>query len=80
VLFNYLNNFCIAYLDNIIIYSKNKLKHKEHVCKVLIQLREASLQVDIKKLEFNVKHTKYLRFIVSTDSIKANLEKTFVIN
>jgi len=35
VLFNCLNNFCIAYLDNIIIYSKNKLEYKEHIYKVL---------------------------------------------
>jgi len=35
VLFNYLNDFYIAYLDNIIIYSKNKLEHKEHIHKVL---------------------------------------------
>jgi len=35
ILFNYLDDFCTAYLDNIIIYSKNELKYKEHVCKVL---------------------------------------------
>ena len=35
VLFNYLNNFYTAYLDNIIIYSKNKLKYKKYVCKVM---------------------------------------------
>jgi len=35
VLFNYLNDFCTAYLDNIIIYSKNKLEYEEHVYKVL---------------------------------------------
>jgi len=35
VLFNYLNNFYTAYLNNIIIYSKNKLEYKEHVYKVL---------------------------------------------
>jgi hypothetical protein len=35
VLFNYLNDFYIAYLDNIIIYSKNELEYKEHVRKVL---------------------------------------------
>jgi hypothetical protein len=80
LLFDYLDNFCTAYLDDIMIYSENKLEHKEHVCKVLIWLREASLQVDIKKSEFNVKHTKYLRFIVSTDGIKADPKKTSVIN
>jgi len=43
VLFNYLDDFCTAYLNNIIIYSNNKLEYKEHVCKVLLQLREAGL-------------------------------------
>jgi hypothetical protein len=35
ILFNYLNDFYTAYLDNIIIYSKNKLEHEEHIYKVL---------------------------------------------
>ena len=35
ILFDYLNNFYIAYLDNIMIYSKNELEYKEHVYKVL---------------------------------------------
>jgi len=35
ILFDYLNNFYTAYLDDIIIYSKNKLEHKKHVYKVL---------------------------------------------
>jgi len=35
VLFDYLNNFYTAYLDNIMIYSKNELEHEEHVHKVL---------------------------------------------
>jgi len=35
VLFNYLNDFCMAYLDNIMIYFKNELEHEEHVHKVL---------------------------------------------
>jgi len=43
VLFNYLNDFYTAYLNNIIIYSKNKLEYEEHVYKVLQRLREAGL-------------------------------------
>jgi len=35
ILFNYLNDFCTAYLDNIIIYFKNELEYEEHVYKVL---------------------------------------------
>jgi hypothetical protein len=47
VLFDYLDDFCTAYLDDIMIYSSDELEHKEHVCKVLLRLREAGLQADI---------------------------------
>jgi hypothetical protein len=43
VLFDYLDDFCTAYLDDILIYSDNKLEHKEHVKKVLQRLRNARL-------------------------------------
>jgi hypothetical protein len=80
ILFNYLNDFCTAYLDNIIIYSKNELEYKEYICKVLQQFQEAGLQVNIKKSEFSVKRTKYLGFIISINRIEADPEKTAVIN
>ena len=80
ILFDYLNDFYIAYLDNIIIYSKNKLEYQEYIYKVLQWLRQAGLQANIKKSEFSVKYIKYLGFIISTDGIKADPEKTAVIN
>jgi hypothetical protein len=54
VLIEYLDNFCIAYLDDILIYSKDELTHTLHVKKVLERLRQAGLQVNIKKSEFHV--------------------------
>jgi transposase InsO family protein len=80
VLFDYLDDFCTAYLDDIIIYSENELEHEEHVRKVLLRLRQAGLQADIKKSEFSVKRTKFLGFIITTDGIEADPEKTSVIN
>jgi len=38
VLFNYLNEFCMVYLDDIIIYLDNELKHQVYVKKVLERL------------------------------------------
>jgi hypothetical protein len=38
VLFDYLNNFCTAYLNNILIYSDNVLEHKHYVKLVLQRL------------------------------------------
>ena len=66
VLFDYLDEFCTVYLDDILIYLDNALEHENHVKLVLQCLHEAGLQVDIKKTEYHVIRTKYLGFIIST--------------
>ena len=71
-MFDYLDDFCTTYLDNILIYSDNELEYEHHVKKVLEWLHGASLQIDLKKYEFYVTCTKYLGFIISTNSIKVN--------
>ena len=35
ILFNYPDDFYMAYLNDIMIYSKNKLEYKEYIYKVL---------------------------------------------
>ena len=79
VLFDYLDDFYTAYLNDILIYSNNELEHKEHVTKVLERLRKAGLQADIKKYEFSVTRTKYLGFIISTNGIEVDPEKVEII-
>jgi hypothetical protein len=79
VLFDYLDDFCTAYLDDILIYSDSELEHTEHVRKVLQRLRDAGLQADLKKCEFHVTRTKYLGFIVSTGGIEVDPEKVSVV-
>jgi len=79
MLFNYLNDFYTTYFNDIIIYSNNKLEHETYMKKVLDCLYNISLQANIKKYEFEVKRTKYFEFIVSTSSIKVDLEKVKVI-
>lgn len=79
ILLEYLDDFCTAYLDDILIYSDNEAEHEMHVKMVLQRLREAGLQVDIKKTEFHVTRTKYLGFIVSTSGIEVDPEKISAI-
>ena len=43
LLWEYLNDFCTAYLDDILIYSTSMKEHRQHVCKVLTKLREAEI-------------------------------------
>jgi transposase InsO family protein len=62
---DYLDDFCSAYLDDVLIYSSGTLKqHQQHVKKVLAKLAEAGLHLDISKCEFECKETRYLGFIV----------------
>ena len=35
VLFDYLDDFCTTYLDDILIYSENELDYEEYIKKVL---------------------------------------------
>lgn len=79
VLFDYLDDFCTAYLDDILIYSDNELEHEHHVKKVLERLRDAGLQIDLKKCEFHVTRTRYLGFIISTDGIEVDPDKISVV-
>ena len=75
ILFEYLNDFCQAYLDDILIYSKSYSEHVRHVRLVLQKLRDAGLQVDIDKCEFHVQETKFLGLIVSTEGLQINPTK-----
>ena len=75
MLWEYLNKFCTAYLDNILIYSSNLKEHKDHVRLVLAKLREFGIQTDVDKCEFYVTKTKYLGLIISTKEIKMDPAK-----
>jgi hypothetical protein len=75
ILMNYLDEFVIAYLNDIIVYSNSKKKHVRHVRKVLQRLREVEIQVDVNKCEFHITEIKFLSMIVERDDIKMNSEK-----
>ena len=79
VLFDYLDDFCMAYVDDILIYSDNPLKHNTQVKKVLQHLKKAGLQANIKKSKFSVQSTKFLRFIISTEGIAMDSDKVSII-
>ena len=72
---DYIDDFVIAYLDNILIYSKDPLTYIEHVKKVLTCLCKAGLYVDIKKTEFYITWTKYLGYILTTNRVEVDPKK-----
>ncbi|KAI0994041.1 hypothetical protein K3495_g14141 [Podosphaera aphanis] len=74
---DYLDVFCTAYLDDILIYTNESLEdHWEKVQAVFKHLNNAGLKLDPKKCEFAVKSTRYLGFVISLgEGIKVDPEK-----
>ncbi|KAK6582321.1 hypothetical protein PZA11_004729 [Diplocarpon coronariae] len=79
ILFDYLNDFYTAYLNDILIYSTNRLNYKSHMKRVLQRLSDAGLQADLKKCEFNIIETKYLGFIITTKGVWVDFNKVAVV-
>ncbi len=79
VLWDFLNDFCQVYLNDILIYSKTQREHKQYVKMILTRLWEADLQVDIWKCEFDVEEMIFLEVIVSEQDLRINSIKVKVI-
>ncbi len=79
VLWDFLNDFCQAYLDDILIYSKTQKKHRQYVKIILNCLWDADLQIDIWKCKFNIEETIFLKVIVSEQDLCMNFIKVKAI-
>ncbi len=75
----HLNKFCTAYLNDILIYFDNELKHEIHVKLILRKLQEADLQMNIIKCKFHVTQVSYLELIIIIEEIKMNSFKINII-
>ncbi len=71
----YLNDFVITYLDDILIYSDDLKMHRSHVHKVLRKLSERVLYVKKSKSKFKAKKIKFLNYIIQSEQIKKNSKK-----
>ncbi len=78
-LHKHLNKFCTAYLNDILIYFDNELKHEIYVKLILRKLQEADLQMNIIKCKFHVTQVLYLELIIIIKEIKMNSFKINII-
>jgi len=72
----YLDDFTITYLDDILIYSDDLEIHCSHVHKVLEKLNKRALYVKKSKSRFKTKEIKFLDYVIQSEQIKKNPEKT----
>lgn len=69
----YLNLFCIAYLNNILIYLEDIKSHTYNIKKVLKYLLKYKLFVKLEKCVFEVSKISFLDFILITKGVKMDL-------
>ena len=79
VLKSFLGKFLILYLDDILIFSKTKEEHLDHIRQVFQRLKEKKLLINLKKCSFMQEEIVYLGFVISTDGLKMDPEKVKAI-
>lgn len=79
VLRPYLDVFCTAYLDDVMVYSEDPAKHEGHVRTVLEALAKAGLQAKPQKCEFGVSTVEYLGVLVTPDGIQMDPAKVSAV-
>ena len=75
ILGEHLNEFIIAYLNNIIIYFNNKKEHFQYIKQVLQRLTDEKILVAIKKCEFHIIKTEFCKFIIKLEKLSIDPKK-----
>ncbi|XP_057416627.1 uncharacterized protein LOC130711144 [Lotus japonicus] len=71
----FLDHFVIVFIDDILVYSKGKEEHEEHLRLVLQTLREKQLFAKFSKCEFWLDTVAFLGHVVSKDGISVDPSK-----
>jgi len=79
VLKEYESKFVIVYLDDILVFSRSKGEHLEHLKLVLRTPQKEKLLIDMKKCSFMKEELIYLGFVVLKEGLKMDPEKVQAI-
>ena len=71
----YLDEFIIAYLNNIIVHFNSKEEYFKYIKWVLQRLINKKILVAIKKYEFHITKTKFYKFIIKLKKLSIDLKK-----
>ncbi|MBW0594173.1 hypothetical protein O181_133888 [Austropuccinia psidii MF-1] len=70
-----LDVYVVAYLDDIMVFSKSEEEHVTHVSTVLSRLRANNLFAKVSKCLFHVSSVEYLGYVVSSEGLKMDQAK-----
>ena len=77
---NFLDIFCVVYLDDILIFSRSQVEHDTHVQQVLDRLKGANLFANAQKCEFDKSQIGYLGYLIGADGIRMDPKKLETIS
>ena len=79
VFHDYLDQFTIIFIDNILVYSKMPKEHNEHLRKALERPRREKLYAKLEKCEFWLDSVSFLGHIISGEGVAIDLKKVKVV-
>ncbi|TYK22548.1 retrotransposon protein, putative, Ty3-gypsy subclass [Cucumis melo var. makuwa] len=79
ILHQYLDQFVIMFIDNILVYSVDREAHEEHVRIVLQTLRDKQLYTKFSKCKFWLEHVVFLGYVVSAKGVSVYPQKVEVV-
>nr|GEV01347.1 putative reverse transcriptase domain-containing protein [Tanacetum cinerariifolium] len=71
----YLDKFVIVFIDDILIHSKNKKEHKEHLNAILELLKKEKLYTKFSKCEFWIRKVQSLGHVIDSQGIHVDPAK-----
>ena len=75
----FMGKFLVVYFDDIVIYSKYREQHLDHLTQVCTTLKKESLYGNLKKCSFFSDQVIFLGFIISSKGVSAEPQKVQVI-
>jgi hypothetical protein len=75
VFHDYLDQFTIVFIDDILIYSRTSEDHEEHLQKILEKLRSEKLYAKLEKCKFRLDSVSFLRHVIFGEGVAIDPEK-----